>query len=65
MNIIKLTKNRVYDKGRLNKNIKAFLCSYIILFLRDHGVLMYVDLEMEFRSCARGRQWCGIIHYYW
>jgi len=20
---------------------------------------------MEFRSCARGRQWCGIIHYYW
>jgi len=22
-------------------------------------------LKMEFRSCARGRQWCGIIHYYW
>ena len=21
-------------------------------------------LEMDFRSCARGRQWCGIIHYY-
>ena len=21
-------------------------------------------LKMEFRSCARGRQWCGIIHYY-
>jgi len=20
---------------------------------------------MEFRLCARGRQWCGIIHYYW
>jgi len=20
---------------------------------------------MEFRSCARGRQWCGIIHYLW
>ena len=20
---------------------------------------------MEFRSCARGRQWCGIIYYYW
>jgi len=20
---------------------------------------------MEFRSCARGRQWCCIIHYYW
>jgi len=21
-------------------------------------------LLMEIRSCARGRQWCGIIHYY-
>ena len=20
---------------------------------------------MEYCSCARGRQWCGIIHYYW
>ena len=20
---------------------------------------------MEFRSCARGRQWCGICHYHW
>ena len=20
---------------------------------------------MEFRSCARGRQWCGIFHYHW
>jgi len=20
---------------------------------------------MEFCSCARGRQWCGIIHYHW
>jgi len=24
-----------------------------------------LHLKMEFRSCARGRQWCGIIHYYW
>jgi len=23
-----------------------------------------LNLKMEFRSCARGRQWCGIIHYY-
>jgi len=21
-----------------------------------------LHLTMEFRSCARGRQWCGIIH---
>ena len=24
-----------------------------------------LHLKMEFRSCVRGHQWCGIIHYYW
>ena len=24
-----------------------------------------LHLKMEFRSCARGRQWCGIFHYHW
>jgi len=24
-----------------------------------------LHLKMEFRSCARGCQWCGIIHYQW
>jgi len=24
-----------------------------------------LQLKIEFRSCARGRQWCGIFHYYW
>jgi len=24
-----------------------------------------VPVKMELRSWARGRQWCGIIHYYW
>jgi len=24
-----------------------------------------LHLKMEFCSCARGREWCGIIHYYW
>ena len=28
------------------------------------GITVIVELKMEFRSCARGRQWCGIIHYY-
>jgi len=22
-----------------------------------------LHLKMELRSCARGRQWCGIVHY--
>jgi len=28
-------------------------------------IVCCLHLKMEFRSCARGRQWCGIIHYYW
>ena len=24
-----------------------------------------LHLKMDFRLCARGRQWCCIIHYYW
>jgi len=24
-----------------------------------------LHLKMEFRSCARGRQWCCVIHYFW
>jgi len=24
-----------------------------------------LHLKIEYCSCARGRQWCGIIHYYW
>ena len=43
------------------------LCSHMLLALRDHGVYLYVvyNLTMEFRSCGRGRQWYGIIHFYW
>ena len=38
------------------------LCSCIFLVLSDHVCCLH--LKMEFRLCARGRQWCGIIHYY-
>jgi len=24
-----------------------------------------LHLKMEFRSCARGRQWCSTLHYHW
>ena len=41
------------------------LCSHIFLVLRDHWLYVCLHLKMEFRSCARGRQWCGIFHYHW
>jgi len=41
------------------------LCSHIFLVLRDHWLYVCLHLKMEFRSCARGLQWCGIFHYYW
>jgi len=41
------------------------LCSHIFLVLRDHWLYVCLHLKMEFRSCARGRQWCDIFHYHW
>jgi len=41
------------------------LCSLIFLVLRDQWLYVCLHLKMEFRSCARGRQWCGIFHYHW
>jgi len=41
------------------------MCSHIFLVLRDHWLYVCLHLKMEFRSCARGRQWCGIFHYHW
>ena len=41
------------------------LCSHIFLVLRDHWLYACLHLKMEFRTCARGRQWCGIFHYHW
>ena len=39
------------------------------VFSGPHGSLSVhvccLHLKTEFCSCARGRQWCGIIHYYW
>jgi len=30
-----------------------------------HVHVCCLHFKMEFRSCSRVRQWCGIIHYYW
>jgi len=38
-------------------NFEVFDVSNIFLLLYDRVIL-------ELRSCARGRQWCDIIHYY-
>ena len=43
-------------------------CRVILIHIL-HGTcasdkLCCLHLKMEFRSCARVRQWCGIIHYY-
>jgi len=43
------------------------LCSHI--FSGPQGSwsvhVCWLYLQIEFRSCARGRQWCGISHYNW
>jgi len=42
----------------------------IIRCYNSNGITLNVHvcclhLKMEFRSCARVRPWCGIIHYHW
>jgi len=41
-----------------------YYSSYFRLVLREHRVYV-VHSKIEFRSFGRGRQWCGIFHYYW
>ena len=44
----------------------VFPLSNIICFIIKSSVhVCCLHLKMEFCSCASGRQWCGIIHYYW
>ena len=44
-----------WGKGKCINKLKMDVISRIII----------KKVKMKFRSCARGRQWCGIIHYYW
>ena len=41
------------------------LCGYIFLVLMNHWLYVCLYSKIEFCSCARGRQWCGIFHYHW
>jgi len=53
------------------KGNREFVC-YSYVTARHSATRMYMEvhvcclhLKMESCSCARGRQWCGIIHYHW
>jgi len=41
----------------------------VVIFFWSSGITectcMLFTFKMEFRLCARGRQWCGIIHHHW
>ena len=58
-----------YDKclrGGCKMSLRtSSLCSYIFLVPRDHWLYVCLHLKIEFCSCDRGRQWCGIFHYHW
>ena len=50
------------------KHILQMVLHHIFLVLMQGSWGVHVcclHLKMKFRSCARGRQWCGIIHHYW
>ena len=50
---------RAYQCGCKMSPRTSSLCIYIFLILMDHGLYAVYILKRGFRSCARGRQWCG------
>ena len=50
MDCIKLMKGKTLRKHSLHEKTAAVCC---------------LHLRIEFRSCARIRQWCGNFHYHW
>jgi len=42
----------------------VLLCSCFLLSSGSMGCIC-LHLKIAFRSCTRGRQWCGIFHYFW
>ena len=46
--------------------LNGFCQVCVVIFFWISGIMecTCVHLKMEFCSCARGRQWCGIIHYF-
>ena len=52
-------------KYRLLSELNSWL-HCVVIFSGPQGPLtVSIHLKMEFRSCARGCQWCGIFHYHW
>jgi len=65
------SKNRIVLENRYcSTNLPNFdFVSSNFIFYQNVGPktaqTVPCPLEMEFCWCARGRQWCSIIHYYW
>ena len=74
--IVKLIRQDVHNSWLLCLKI---ICITLASFIAQLTLALYfsglqgswsvhvccLHLKMEFRSCSRRRQWCGIIHYYW
>jgi len=37
----------------------------VVILFWSSGTIDCLHLKIEFRSCARGRPWCGIFHFHW
>ena len=61
------------NRATLNKKIYgnlplALLCFIVQLYFSGplgSWIVCCLHFKIEFRSCDRGRQWCGIFHYHW
>ena len=71
MKYTKLMKGKALRKHSLHEKTAASVfwsCSSLVMNGPQGSWSVHVcclHVKMEFCSCARGRQWCGIIHYRW
>ena len=55
---------KCYVMGFAAVKSRPVLHHCVVIFFWSSGIMECTCMKMEFCSCARGRQWCGIIHYY-
>jgi len=57
--------NNIWTRLSLFSQKLWYISIFNKFFIRDYWLYVCLHLKMEFHSCARGRQWCGIFHYHW
>jgi len=59
-------------KTEIHTRLKCTMSGLVVLYIwvifsgpQGSWIVCCLHLKIEFRSCARGRPWCGIFHWNW